>query len=168
MALQLQSVGTALLTLDPGLSARVALDELVLLTAGSMVLFAILFGSRRADRAGDNAGLVLTIAVEAMVKLIALCAVGGLALYLLPGGEPQAPQGVFDPVQLDARFWILMLIAACAALCLPRQFHLTFVEVGTERPDAAMRWIFLGYLLLTSLVIVPIVWAGLASLPAGT
>ena len=64
MALQLQSVGASLLALDPDLEASVTAEELVLLVTGSMALFAILFGSRRADRAGENAGLVLSIAVE--------------------------------------------------------------------------------------------------------
>ena len=75
MALQLESVGATVLLLDPDLRAQVAADEVVLIVAALMGLFAILFGSRRADRAGDNAGLVLTIAVEAVVKLAALLAV---------------------------------------------------------------------------------------------
>lgn len=168
MALQLQSVGNALLTLDPELADAVALDELVLLTAGLMALFAILFGSRRADQAGDNAGLVLTIAVEAVVKLVALVALAVLALILLMGEPSEAPVAIFSLDQLDARFWTLTLIAACAALCLPRQFHMTFVEARVDRPSASMHWVFPGYLLVTSLVIVPIVLAGLAVLPAGT
>ena len=172
MALQLESVGSALLTLDPTLRAQVAADELVLLVAALMGLFAILFGSRRADRAGDNAGLVLTIAVEAVVKLAALLAVGGLALWLLLSG-PDAPAtspapALYAADQLDARFAILTLIAAAAALCLPRQFHMSFIEAPGERASPAMQWVFPAYLALTALVIVPIVLAGQAVLPAGT
>lgn len=172
MALQLESVGSALLTLDPTLRVQVAADELVLLVAALMGLFAILFGSRRADRAGDNTGLVLTIAVEALVKLVALLAVGGLALWLLLSGE-EAPSAAPTPAlfaanQLDARFAILTLIAAAAALCLPRQFHMSFIEAPGERASPAMQWVFPAYLALTALVIVPVVLAGLAVLPAGT
>ncbi len=169
MALQLQSVGTSLNALDPSLSRQVAADELVLLVAGLMALFAILFGSARADRPGDNGGLVLTIAVEAVVKLVALFAVAALALVLLLETDAPVPvETVFTPQQLDARFAVLTLIAACAALCLPRQFHMTFVEAQGERASPAMRWVFPGYLVLTSLVIVPIVLAGLSALPAST
>lgn len=176
MALQLESVGAAMLTLDPTLRAQLAADELVLLVAALMGLFAILFGSRRADRVGDNAGLVLTIAVEAVVKLIALLAVGALALWLLLAGDAPAPST--DPALLapalladdpfDARFAVLTLIAATAALCLPRQFHMSFIEAPGERASPAMQWVFPAYLALTALVIVPIVLAGLAVLPAGT
>ena len=174
MALQLQSVGSALMTLDPSLRTQLAADELVLLVAALMGLFAILFGSRRADRAGDNAGLVLTIAVEAVVKLAALLAVGGLALWLLLTGStqgsglaPAAAPALLAPDQLDARFAVLTVIAAAAALCLPRQFHMTFIEAPGDRTTPAMQWVFPAYLALTALVIVPIVLAGIAILPAG-
>ncbi len=171
MALQLESVGTAMLTLDPTLRAQLAADELVLLVAALMGLFAILFGSRRADRAGDNAGLVLTIAVEAVVKLAALLAVGGLAVWLLLAGDAlplaRAP-ALAAAGQLDARFAVLTVIAATAILCLPRQFHMTFIEAPGERASPAMQWVLPAYLALTALVIVPIVLAGLAVLPAGT
>ncbi|MEL7446163.1 MAG: PAS-domain containing protein [Pseudomonadota bacterium] len=168
MALQLRSLSSSLSTLDPEIATQVAADELVLMVTGAMALFAILFGSRRADHAGDNAGLVLTIAVEAVVKLIALLAVAALALVLLfQSDAPAAPQ-VFEPTQLDARFAVLTLIAACAALCLPRQFHMTFVEATGDRPNSAMQWVFPAYLVLVSAVIIPIVMAGLVVLPAGT
>jgi Na+/proline symporter/signal transduction histidine kinase/CheY-like chemotaxis protein len=171
MALQLESVGAALLTLDPTLRAQVAADELVLLVAALMGLFAILFGSRRADRAGDNAGLVLTIAVEAVVKLAALLAVGGLAVWLMltdGAAAPTTQPALLAPDPFDARFAILTLIAAAAALCLPRQFHMSFIEAPGERTSPAMQWVFPAYLALTALVIVPIVLAGQAALPAGT
>lgn len=171
MALQLQSVGTTLLLMAPDLRAQVAADELVLIVAALMGLFAILFGSRRADRPGDNAGLVLTIALEAVVKLAALLAVGALAVWWLAtsGGAPlPAAPVLLAPGQLDARFAVLTLIAASAILCLPRQFHMSFIEAPGERATPAMRWVLPAYLGLTAAVIVPIVLAGLALLPAGT
>lgn len=171
MALQLQSVGATLLLLDPELRAQVAADELVLAVAALMGLFAILFGSRRADRAGENAGLVLSLALEAVVKLAALLAVGALALWWLATGRSAplpAPPAIFASDPVDARFAVLTVIAAAAILCLPRQFHMTFIEAPGERATPAMRWVFPAYLAATAAVIVPIVLAGLALLPAGT
>ncbi|MBU7579655.1 MAG: PAS-domain containing protein [Porphyrobacter sp.] len=172
MALQLEAVGTTLLLMAPDLRMQVAADELVLIVAALMGLFAIMFGSRRADRSGDNAGLVLTIALEAVVKLAALLAVGALAIVLLLKGE-SAPSSapapaLFAPGQIDARFAVLTIIAAAAILCLPRQFHMTFIEAPDERTSPAMRWVFPAYLVLTAAAIVPIVLAGLAVLPPGT
>lgn len=171
MALQLESVGNTLLLMAPDLRAQVAADELVLIVAALMGLFAILFGSRRADRPGENAGLVLTIALEAVVKLAALLAVGALAVWWLvtSGGAPLPARPVLlTPGQLDARFAVLTGIAAAAILCLPRQFHMTFIEAPGERASPAMRWVLPAYLAATAAVIVPIVLAGLALLPAGT
>ncbi|MEM7781463.1 MAG: PAS-domain containing protein [Pseudomonadota bacterium] len=170
MALQLQSVGASLATLSPDLAGSFAADELVLLIAGLMALFAILFGSRRADKAGDNAGLVLTIAVESVVKLVALAAVAILALTMLSDARDVTvpASSVFAAEQIDARFATLTVIAACAALCLPRQFHMTFVEADNERASQPMRWVFPAYLIITSIIIVPIVLAGLTVLPTGT
>jgi len=165
MALQLQSVGSSLVALDPSLEQSVAMDEVVLGVTAAMALFAILFGSRRADRAGDNAGLVLTIAIEAVVKLVALVALAVVAVFVLGSGEAPATSEVFNLGQVDLRFGILTLLAAFAVLCLPRQFHMTFVEAPGEHATPAMRWVFPAYLALTSLVIVPIVLAGLAALP---
>lgn len=171
MALQLESVGATLLLLGPDLKTQVATDELVLIVAALMGLFAILFGSRRADRAGDNAGLVLTIAVEAVVKLAALLAVGALAVWLLLTGEAPAitpAPALFAPDPIDARFVVLTVISATAILCLPRQFHMSFIEAPSERAGRAMRWVFPAYLALTAAVIVPVVLAAQGTLPAGT
>lgn len=171
MALQLESVGTTLLLMAPDLRAQVAADELVLIVAALMGLFAILFGSRRADHAGENAGLVLTLAAEAVVKLAALLAVGALALWWLATGNGaplSAPPVLLATGQLDARFATLTVISAAAILCLPRQFHMSFIEAPGERAGPAMRWVFPAYLAVTAAVIVPIVLAGLALRPAGT
>lgn len=172
MALQLDAVGTTLLLMAPDLRSQLATDELVLIVAALMGLFAILFGSRRADRAGDNAGLVLSIAAEALVKLAALLAVGGLALWLLLTGEGAATTSgspaLLAPDPVDARFIVLTAISAAAILCLPRQFHMSFIEAPGERASRAMRWVFPAYLALTAAVIVPIVLAGRAVLPSGT
>lgn len=168
MALQLQSISTSLVTLNPDLSSQVPTDQVLLIVTAAMALFAILFGSRRADQAGDNAGLVLTIAVESAVKLVALLALAGLALFVLADADAVAAERVFNAQQIDARFATLTVIAACAALCLPRQFHMTFVEAESEKAGTAMQWVFPTYLAVTSVVIVPIVLAGLSVLPAGT
>ena len=172
MALQLQSVGASLLILNPTLAARVQSEELVALVAALMGLFAMVFGSGRGEQESPNAGLVLTIAAEAVVKLGALAIVAILAVFALLDptlqNETQPSEPVFGLEQFNARFFALTFIAACAAFCLPRQFHMSFVEAPGEKTSSAMRWLFPTYLALTAIVIVPIVFAGLALLPTGT
>ncbi|MEO1046580.1 MAG: PAS domain-containing hybrid sensor histidine kinase/response regulator [Pseudomonadota bacterium] len=176
MALQLKSVGDALTALAPGtmLTRLLPTDVLVLAVTVVMALFAILFGTRRAHISDQNRGLVAAIAIESLVKLLALVAMAGFALWLLFSTDRTALVAVasggsfgtiFTLDQIDARFAILTLIAASAALCLPRQFHMTVVEAPHDAPRRPIRWVFPLYLLLISLTVIPVTMAGLTLLP---
>ncbi len=168
VALQLKSVAQTLAALSPDLLQTAQASEVVLVVAGVMALFAILFGTRSIDLTQQNRGLVITIAVEAVVKLLALLAMTAFAFWLLAGSEGRQLEpseiGIFRLDQVDARFWVLTLISFCAALCLPRQFHMTVVEAHKDRPDAIMRWTFPIYLVIITLAVFPITLAGLSHL----
>ena len=59
-------------------------------------------------------------------------------------------------------------LAAIAVLCLPRQFHVLVVE-NTARSDLRRaRWVFPIYLMLISVLVLPIAAAGLKHLPPGS
>ncbi|MEO0441736.1 MAG: hypothetical protein AAF067_12790 [Pseudomonadota bacterium] len=139
VALQLKSVGQTLFALSPDIGAAVNPDDVVLGVAAIMALFSILFGARQIDLTQHNRGMVLTIAVEAIVKMLALLAVALFALFLFAGNDTvqtDAASGfreIFYTDQFDNRFVVLTLISACAALCLPRQFHMTIVEAQKDR-----------------------------------
>ena len=165
VALQLKSVGQTLFALSPGIGAAVNSEDVVLGVAVVMALFTILFGARQLDLTEHNRGLVLTIAVEAVVKMLALLAVAFFALLVFNGGGTALPpadgfNNIFNTEQLDGRFAVLTLISACAALCLPRQFHMTIVEARKDKPDRLMRFVFPIYLVLIALVVFPITIAG--------
>ncbi len=174
VALQLKSVGQTLFALSPDIRGSVGADDVVLGVAAVMALFAVLFGTRQIDLTQHNRGLVLTIAMEGIVKLIALIVVAVFACSLWYNqyeafpASPSAFADIFHADQLDARFFVLTLISACAALCLPRQFHMTIVEAQTDRPNRVMKLVFPGYLLLTSIAVLPIAIAGVSTLPSET
>ncbi|MEG1453941.1 MAG: hybrid sensor histidine kinase/response regulator, partial [Brevundimonas sp.] len=117
-----------------------------------------------------NRGLIQAIGVESIVKLGALLAVAVFAVILLT----QTPQpitaftsGLGDLSrwpQTDARFWAITLVATLAVFCLPRQFHVGFVEGGAPDEMRRAQWIFPLYLCLTSLAVLPLVAAGSLSL----
>ncbi len=173
VALQLKSVGQTLFALSPDIGAAVNPDDVVLGVAAIMALFSILFGARQIDLTQHNRGMVLTIAVEAIVKMLALLAVALFALFLLAGNDTVQTDAVsgfreiFHADQFDNRFVVLTLISACAALCLPRQFHMTIVEAQKDRPDRLMRYVFPAYLVLIALVVFPITVAGTSLLSTG-
>ena len=54
----------------------------------------------------------------------------------------------------------ITLVATLAIFCLPRQFHVAFVEGGDPAQVRRARWIFPLYLLLTTLAVLPLVAAG--------
>lgn len=172
IALQLKSIAMTYTVLTGAESTVAAQNDLVLIIAAALAVFAILFGTRHADVTQPNRGMVLAITVEAAFKLAALLAIAILAGLLVTGLPEsadlvmQSPQ--FAASQIDGRFISLTILAMGAVLCLPRQFHMLVVEATDPRALGSARWVFAGYLALTALVVLPITQAGLAILPTGT
>lgn len=165
MALQLKSVSQTLAALSPDIGVYLSDGGIGLAVAGSMALFAVIFGTERLDLTQHNRGLVLAIAVEAVVKFVAIGAVAMFAVAMLAGQAPvdaivQAASAQFSFGQVDSRFVVLTFLGAMAVLCLPRQFHMLVVEARSDRMQGAMRWLFPTYLALICLSVVPVVLAG--------
>ena len=140
--------------------------------AAGMALFTVLFGTRYIDVNERHHGVVAAIAVEAVVKLAALVAVGLLVVVGIAGGPAQIfaqmPEGMLHTEDAFGPRWItLIFLAGAAVVCLPRQFQMTVVEIGDERHLRTASWLFPLYLLLLSLFVLPIAIGGLAWLPAG-
>ena len=50
-----------------------------------MAIFAMLFGTRHVEVTEYRSGMILAIAVESMIKLVALLAAGAFAWFLIQG-----------------------------------------------------------------------------------
>jgi Na+/proline symporter/signal transduction histidine kinase len=140
----------------------------------TLVLFAILFGARHVTPREKHEGLVVAIAFESAIKLIALLIVGLFAVFGVFGGlggmndwlaqNPQALASLYAPVQSGP--WIeLLVLAFAAAFLLPRQFHMTFTENIEPRTLSVASWGFPLFLFALNLAIPPILWAGMAFRP---
>ncbi len=142
-------------------------------TAILLAAFAILFGTRQIDATEHHRGMVLAVALESVVKLVAFVAIGMFAMAHLPGtghlGQRvvQAADVVFAP-GLPTGFVAQTLLAFTAILCLPRQFHMAVVECQNPADARTARWMFGGYLALISVLVVPITLAGQAVLSGST
>ena len=165
IALQLTSLSMAWQLVTAG--TAVAGSEGVTVSVMAVVLagFTILFGARRPDLTEHNRGLIRAVALESVIKLAALIAVAVFAAALLLGlpdrGAVVAAMGDLGaPPVVDARFIAITLLATLAIFCLPRQFHVGFVEAVGPAGIRRARWAFPAYLLLTSLAVLPIVAAG--------
>jgi len=142
--------------------------------AACMAVFTILFGTRNVDAKEQHHGVVAAIALEAVVKLTALVAVGIFVIYAAGGlegvftGAAQAGIDIYGNDTFGDRWIASMLLAAAAIICLPRQFQVTVVENSDESHLRTASWAFPAYMLAMSLFIVPIAFYGLTIMPAGS
>ena len=138
-----------------------------------LVMFTILFGTRKLDVNERHDGVVMAIAVEAVVKLIALMAVGIFVVWGLSGGiGPMLEKIGTSEIGMwnvsGGRWAGLTFLSAAAFICLPRMFHVMVVENDDERHLRMASWAFPAYLMLMSLFVLPIAVTGLDLLPTGS
>ncbi len=176
IALQLQSV-----VLSFGVFASAAPDgsrpleagQIAVWVAVGLALFTILFGTRNLDAREQHHGIVTAIAVEAVVKLVALFAVGSFVVWGIAGGVADVIARI-DAADLSAwqvqpgRWTGLIFLSAAAVITLPRMFQVMVVENQDEGHLARASWAFPLYLMAMSLFIVPIAVVGLDRLPEGS
>jgi len=171
IALQLQSVTLSyqVITGSDGLNEAAT----AFWVAAGMALFTILFGTRNVTANERHHGVVAAIALEALVKLFALIAVGLFAIYGFSEGlgdmfSRVSPELLRPDEVFGTRWVVLTFLAATAIICLPRQFQVTVVENVDEKHLATASWLFPLYLFLISIFVLPIAVAGLTHLPAGS
>ncbi|MEM8878272.1 MAG: sensor histidine kinase [Pseudomonadota bacterium] len=168
IALQLQSLTRSYQVIDADADSFMT----ALWIAVGMALFTILFGTRNLDANERHHGVVAAIALEAVIKLIALIAVGMFATFWLSGGFSD----VFADVDIEAlggedifgpRWVTLIFLSATAIICLPRQFQVTVVENIDEGQLRTASWLFPLYLLGMCIFTMPIALVGLRTMPEG-
>ncbi len=169
IALQLQSITLSFTVFETGGNANLT----AFWVAAGLVAFTILFGTRNVDANERHHGVVTAIAVEAIVKLVALLSVGVFVVWGLGGGPAaifaKAPPEMLSGENIFSARWVsLTMLSAMAILTLPRMFQVIVVENADEKHLATASWAFPGYLLLMSLFVLPIAIMGNALLPAGS
>jgi PAS domain S-box-containing protein len=172
LALQIQVVAdTALIVSYQPSTSRAALfvlhDQLAVIFCIAAVLFAAVFGAGR-ER---HRGLIAAMAVESVIKMVALLAVGFFALYHVFGGfrglekwlslHPEQLETLYHPVENTSSHMLVMLFFS-TAIALPHMFHMGFAENARLRTLRQASWGIPLYLLLLSLPVLPILWAGFA------
>jgi len=177
IALQLQSV-TLSLSIFSAAEQGVTLETMdanaaAFWIACGLALFTVLFGTRNLNVNERHHGVVIAIAAEAIVKLVALLAVGIFVVWGVAGGLPETLERI-DASDLGtwqtsgSRWATLTFLAAAAFLCLPRMFQVMVVENEDEKHLRIASWAFPLYLMLISLFVIPIAVIGLEVLPEGS
>ena len=178
IALQLKAVASSLETImvdDRAFAHIPIVGDMALMVTLAMAIFAVLFGTRQTDATEHQHGLMLAVATESIIKLIAFIAAGAFVTFWM-----------FSPVELIERamkspeaeraleyvpgigsFLTMTLLSFCAAMLLPRQFHVSVVENADDAEVSRARWMFPLYLVAINLFVIPIALAGLITFPFG-
>jgi PAS domain S-box-containing protein len=135
----------------------------------TMVVFAILFGARHVSPREKHEGLVFALAFESLVKLIAITVLGIVALFFVFDGSgdmeswltANQEQLISRHTDLQEGPWrTLLLVFFAAAVVAPHMFHVTFTENINPKALRPASWGLPLFLLLMSLSVPPILWAG--------
>ncbi len=164
IALQLKAIGSnfALFVNQDESSA-----SLVVFVATVLIgVFAMLFGTRKVEVTEYRSGMMLAIGSESLFKLVAIIAVGLVAIFAVPHDSIESFLEGADLSEwrsdtfFSFPFIMQTLMAAAAVICLPRQFHVTVVDHQNDKQSRTARWVFPLYLLIFAALIPPIAIVG--------
>jgi PAS domain S-box-containing protein len=174
LALQIQAVANSIHILAGGTNFGESTGQrqngLALLFCIIIIVFSILFGTRHVSSQHRNTGLVTAIAFESLLKLAALFVLFFASIYGVFDGfsglddwlaQNPASHNILDkPMRGDAARGLLLIFFA-GAVCMPHIFHMTFAENTDSRDLHTSAWGLPLYLMLLSLPILPVTWAGI-------
>ncbi len=161
IALQLKAVGATFQQLTQYQDTTM----IIVVATVFIAVFAIFFGTKHTDVTEYRRGLMLAIAFESSVKLLALVLIGLVAYLAIDRGitanayEPMLTESALDTFS-SFTFWAQTLMAAAAVICLPRQFHVAIVDNLSLDHIKTARWLFPLYILIMAIVIPVIATAG--------
>ncbi len=161
IALQLKAIGSTFQMITEQTDSQL----IIVIASLFIALFAMYFGTRNTDVTQYRRGLILAIAFESCIKLIALVLVAfvgyqywqaqGSERFLMEYGSSNALSAF-----TGLSFWAQTLMAAAAIVCLPRQFHVTVIDNLHLDHIRKARWYFPAYLALIAITIPIIATAG--------
>src|SRR5579871_4628273 len=178
IALQLKAMASSLETIlseDQAFSKIPIIGDIALMVTLAMAVFAVLFGTRQADATEHQHGLMVAVATESIVKLVAFLAVGIFVTFWMFDPQELIHRAMKTPEAVRAlqyeptlgNFLCMIVLSFCAIMLLPRQFHVSVVENSSDAEVARARWLFPLYLVAINLFVIPIAIAGLVTFPFG-
>lgn len=167
LALQIQAVADSIYILTNEASPHtLALAFCLVITT-----FAILFGARHTSLREKHESLIVAIAFESIIKLVLMLIIGGYALFEVFDGfhglevwlQDHSEQLKALQQPLEAGQWrTMLLLFFAAAVAMPHMFHIIFTENQSTEVLYRASWALPLYLLLLSLPVPLILWAGMA------
>jgi len=130
--------------------------QLGLVVSIILAVFTIIFGIRTIDITERHPGVMIAIAFESLVKLIAFLLVGLFVCFIIYDSPMDIWELSKDQLDISKQFEFsslfglfgMLIIVMSAFLCLPRQFQVMFVEIKDKKSSGMARWVLPVYLLI--------------------
>jgi Na+/proline symporter/signal transduction histidine kinase/CheY-like chemotaxis protein len=142
--------------------------QLGLIVSIILAVFTIIFGIRTIDITERHPGVMIAIAFESLVKLIAFLVVGLFVCFVIYDSPMHIWELSKDSISLEEQFspsslvglFGLLIIGISAFLCFPRQFQVMFVEIKEQKNSSLARWLLPLYVLIFAFFAGPLGLAG--------
>ncbi len=136
-----------------------------------IALFSSYYGTRYVDASEKRLGIISAIALESFLKLFFIIVLGLFVIYFVFDGFSDIytraskfadfkEKNTFTGIEGALNWMVLCLISGTAICILPRQFHTAIIENRQEKHIRTAIWFFPLYLLIFTVFIFPIAWAG--------
>ncbi|MCG8670139.1 MAG: ATPase, partial [Pseudomonadales bacterium] len=163
LAMQIQAVADSIHVLNQETSPDIlAFGFCVIIT-----LFAVLFGARHISNREKHEGLVIAIAFESLIKLVAMATIAIFVLFAVfdgPSGlndwlmyNPDATDRLYQPLK-EGPWRSIIAAFFVAAVTTPHMFHMAFTENLNPRALLTASWGVPLYLFVLAISIPIILW----------
>ncbi|WP_299222850.1 sensor histidine kinase [uncultured Aquimarina sp.] len=140
-----------------------------------LAIFAAFFGTRVTDATRRRQGIVFSVAVESVLKLVFFLIIGIYVTYFLFDGtadiydkfsslENLESLTTLDGLEAGINWYFMIALSFFAIFLLPRQFQVAVVENTSEKHLKKAIWLFPLYLLLFNVFVIFVAWGGKLSL----
>ncbi len=173
ISLQLKAVSETfqILSDDTSYVSTSVYDDSTFYIAVLLAIFATFFGTQTTDASEKHKGIVVSVAIESILKLVFFLFVGIYVTYVLFDGT----EDIYSKMSQASNFKLLttisgfekgfnwlytIMLSFMAIFLLPRQFQVSVVENVREKHLKNAIWMFPLYLLLFNIFVIFIAWAG--------
>src|SRR5947208_6959400 len=139
-----------ILSEDQAFSRIPVIGDIALVVTLAMAVFAVLFGTRQSDATEHQHGLMLAVATESIIKLVAFLTAGAFVTFWMFSPVELVERAMKTPEAVRAiqytpsigNFLCMVALSFCAIMLLPRQFHVSAVENSSDSEVSRARWLF--------------------------
>ncbi|WOI21858.1 ATP-binding protein [Nonlabens ulvanivorans] len=171
IALQLKAVSETFDILSGSSKSVSVFTDSTFYIAVLLAVFVALFGTQTTDASRRRSGLIFTVAVESVLKLVFFLIIGVyVTFYLFDGttdiyNQISALDGfeklaTFSNIEASINWYFMIALSFFAIFLLPRQFQVSVVENTSVSHLKKASWVFPLYLLLFNVFVIFIAWAG--------